>query len=136
MSGMTDTIAFQCPLPPQALRLNHRAQHWAARSKAADEYSAQVTEAFITHTGGAGVIARWKAASVTYTWRYAGPRPDIDNIAASVKVIQDTLCSAPPPNRRSKDKRVRWYLAVIEDDGACGHGARRQAVALSRLSGL
>ena len=37
-------IRFVVPLPPRELRLNHRAQHWGARYKAADEYSAVVYE--------------------------------------------------------------------------------------------
>lgn len=116
-------IEFEVPLPPKELRLNHRAQHWAARAKAADAYSEVVAITFGNYeapltTGPLCSRLPWDRASVTYTWRYAGVRPDIDNIAASIKVLQDSLGCAPAPNSRSKDKRERWYLGLVAEDGA------------------
>lgn len=113
-------IRFTVPLPPPALRLNHRAQHWGARSKAADEYSEAVHAAAFgdgselrrVHLQAA--LGPWPAASVEYTWRYAGRRPDIDNIAASIKVLQDTLGCAPANGKAGRD---RWFLGIVADDG-------------------
>lgn len=117
-------IRFTVPLPPPALRLNHRAQHWGARAKAADEYSAKVHTAWwqsgevrfrtVTGTDGSSRPISVRSASVEYTWRYAGKRPDIDNIAASIKVLQDTLGCAPANGKAGRD---RWFLGIVADDG-------------------
>lgn len=131
-------ITFTVPLPPKELRLNHRAQHWAARAKAADAYSGIVEVFYLaTNLVPSGSVFPWTSASVTYTWRYASARPDIDNIAASLKVLQDSLGCAPPPNSRSKDRRDRWYLGLVADDGGLEPVTfRREKVATKAEEGV
>ena len=134
-----ERISFLVPHPPKALRPNRRAAHWATRAKAADEYSEVVVDqayfvsiwpkpeldtAIVTHRK----TLPWERARVTYTWRYAGVAPDIDNIAGALKCLQDTLCVAPPPNKRSKDKRNRWYLGLIENDSGIEATFKREKV--------
>lgn len=130
------TIAFSCPLPPVSLRPNRRAAHWATRAKVADEYSEQVCVAAMMsrpHLSNAqavivGIDKPWPQATVTYTWRYCGVAPDIDNIAGALKCLQDTLCMAPPPNKRTKAKRDRWYLGLIENDSGIEATFKREKV--------
>lgn len=131
---VTETISFLVPLPPSALRPNRRAPHWATRRKAADEYSEDVW--CDAHVSGA-VCDRWSLkmpwlrARVTYTWRYAGVAPDIDNIAGALKALQDCLCVAPV--KASKD---RWYLGLVENDQGIEATFKREKVARKADEGV
>ena len=127
---MTEIIRFTCPLPPKELRPNRRGNHWAGRYKAADAYSEAVyrawgEDAMYRRDGRESVAALdgpgstpWPSARVTYTWRYCGATPDLDNIAGALKVTQDTLCLAPRWHAGMKDERNRYYLGIIENDAA------------------
>ena len=139
------TVEFAVPHPPNALRPNRRAAHWATRSKAADEYSEEVYAyamgmAMGFNFGGVmtsavygckpdGLKLRggpWQRATVTYTWRYAGVAPDIDNIAGALKVLQDCLCMAPA---NGKPGRNRYFLGLIENDSGIEATFKREKVA-------
>lgn len=119
-------ITFRVSLPPPELRGNSRAHH-IVRNRAADAYSEAIYEAYADSSDwqGTPLWLMLPAASVVYVWHYAGARPDIDNIARGVKVLQDTICGAPANGGRN-----RWYLGLIDDDGAIEPVTfRRQKVA-------
>lgn len=104
-------VVFRVPLPPAALRGNSRA-HWATRKAAADDYSRAIYGWWLAEE------TRWSrfalpAAEVEYEWRYAGARPDLDNVARGVKVLQDTLCCAPDVQ---SGYEYRHFLGLIEND--------------------
>ena len=109
---MTDTIRFTVPLPPTALRSNARA-HWAAKKKAADEYSLAVFAAYVAAPDAKKMLLQksWTKARVTYTWRYCGVAPDHSNLGGNTKYLQDIICR--PPVNCGTD---RWYLGIIEND--------------------
>src|SRR6185312_716480 len=115
-------IEFAAPLPPAALRVNRsRGRHWSTKHKAAAAYSEEIGNYWLDIES----IFRnkylledvpFERAKVTYTWCYASVPPDIDNIAGSLKVLQDTLCLAPTKINPSHRLSDRWYLGLITDD--------------------
>ena len=123
-----NTIRFTVPLPPGALRSNSRA-HWAAKKKAADAYSLYVIVSDWPRQGGGTpeqMGCPWKQAKVTYTWRYAGVRPDHSNLGGNTKHLQDIICMAP----RNTDARYkRWHLGLVEDDAGITAEYRLEKVA-------
>lgn len=135
---MPDVITFTVPLPPRALRGNSKAG-WAERKKAADAYSDAVSDAFMQAERTRALLrldeSPWPTARVTYTWRYAGVAPDIDNVARGVKVLQDTICCAPA-NARTGDYSNRYFLGIVRDDGGIEATFRRQKVSRRAEEGV
>lgn len=117
-------IRFTVPLPPAALRVNSRAQHWAVRRKAASAYSRAIYGWWCDAGKPGAFKTPLERAAVTYTWHYAGARPDIDNTVC--KVLQDTLCMAPANLAPTTE---RYFLGLIVDDGVIESATfRRQPV--------
>lgn len=112
------SISFQVPLPPSTLRSNSRA-HWRTKMGAKQGYSREVLWAWgHSHEPGPGCCdvegAPWKAAHVTYTWRYAGVAPDKQNLGANLKALTDIICCAPSTGKLATNHTT--YLGLIEDD--------------------
>lgn len=113
------TITFVVDLPPAALRSNSRAHRWA-KVKAKQAYSEMVweswreTDAALWRETGTYRMSdpAWKAARVTYEWRYCGVAPDLSNLGANTKALQDMLCMAP----KTRQTNGTTYLGLVEDD--------------------
>ncbi len=109
---MSETIRFECPLPPRGLRRNSLAlrrdsqkQTHGIRAKLAREYQEQVWCA--GHMVGPSSLGHltvalpgfwqddlpWERAALLLTWRHAGVAPDEDNALASLKPLIDVLHS-------------------------------------------
>lgn len=99
------------PLPPASLRSNSRA-HWARKMRDKVAYSRDVYASWMVKQERfeGGVIA---SASVLYVWRFSGAVPDLANIGANLKALQDFLCFAPDNGRQRNDCH---YLGIIRDD--------------------
>ena len=116
------TVWFMVPLPPACLRSNART-HWAKRKQAADAYSHEVESAVWDETRSQyprslrwNYVYPWAKAHVTYTWRYAGKKPDHSNLGGNTKYLQDILCMAPKLPPAQAEVYKRWHLGLVEDD--------------------
>ena len=114
---MSDVIEFRVPLPPAATRSNSRA-FWAAKVKAKQAYSRAVWGWMLDAHGGDWTTyyrsLPWKRAKVTFRWRYAGVAPDLGNLGANTKALQDIICMAPNTGKMAVNNTV--YLGLVEDD--------------------
>lgn len=112
---MTDAITFTVALPPRALRSNNSRYRWFEKMRARQEYSGAVWEAFLdSDASGKDASCPWQRARITYTWRYCGTAPDISNLGANTKALQDFLCTAPNTGKMRPNNCT--YLGLVEDD--------------------
>lgn len=115
---LEEQIRFSVPLPPRYLRSNARS-HWGVKSQAKIAYSADVYWAFDKQITDPrlwpvdGSDFPWERAKVTYTWCHAGVAPDISNLGANTKALQDFLCVAPNTGLQRNDC---FYLGIVADD--------------------
>ena len=133
-----ETIQFRVPLPPSPLRSNSRA-HWQTKMGAKQAYSRDVLTAWgHSHEPRPGCCdvegAPWKAARVTYTWRYAGVAPDRQNLGANLKALTDILCCAPNTGKLATNHTT--YLGLIEDDKGIDPEYRLEKVSRRAAEGV
>lgn len=107
-------VRFSVPLPDPALRSNSRS-HWRTKMGAKQDYSRAVWGWWLmAETPVWQAWLPWKAARVTYTWKYCGVAPDAGNIPANLKALQDILCMAPNTGKLAVNNMT--YLGIVEDD--------------------
>jgi len=109
---MSESVSFSCPLPPRALRTNHRTPHHGYRAALVREYQEQVwcagrvaaVELSSPPNIHRSVLPPWAKACVELVWRHAGVAPDEDNALASCKYLIDVLkATGPRPLRIVRD---------------------------------
>ena len=91
--AVVQRITIDIPHPPASLSPNGRA-HW--RDRARDTKHMRMISDMLTCAamGCADINEPWPAARMAIHWRFAGVRPDSDNIVARCKSVRDGIADA------------------------------------------
>lgn len=104
-------IELTVPLPPTSLRSNSRS-HWGQKVRDKVVYSRDVYAEWMCRADRYR-HALVEKATVLYVWCHAGTTPDVANLGANLKALQDFLCMAPNTGKQRNDC---YYLGIIGDD--------------------